>query len=184
MTKNITIRQMFLLAFVMVIASGCDPSSDGPLLDASPSADTNPTATPEQAANSPEPAIETLLPTPTEEGAQATDTPEPAIGTLPPTPTEESVEATDAPESPIPTIMNRGAPANTRCVAMRSGSSPEAPPVYQAADPESPVIAWLGNWAEVQEFLPTWYRVLIPQGGQGWVAATAVELSIGCDVEQ
>ncbi len=162
MTKSMTIRRIILLASVMVIASACNPSSDGPPLDTSPSRDTNPTATPEQAANSPEPAIETL----------------------PPTPADENIEATGTPELSIPTIMNRGAPANTRCVAMRSGSSPEALPVYQTTDPESPVIAWLGNWAEVQEVLPEWYRVLIPQGGQGWIAAETVELSVGCDAEQ
>jgi hypothetical protein len=77
-------------------------------------------------------------------------------------------------------IMNRGAPANRRCVAMRPGSSPEAPPVYQAANPESPLVARLGNWADIQQLLPSWYSISIPAGGIGWVEAAEVELNMGC----
>ncbi len=80
----------------------------------------------------------------------------------------------------VPIITNRGAPANSRCVAMRPGSSLEAPPVYQDANPESPLVARLGNWADVQQLLPSWYSILLPQGGIGWIEAINAELNIGC----
>lgn len=80
----------------------------------------------------------------------------------------------------VPMIMNRGAPANYRCVAMRTDFSPLAPPVYDAADTQALVVARLGNWADVRERLADWYEISIPQGGSGWVEASNVELSIGC----
>lgn len=80
----------------------------------------------------------------------------------------------------VPINMNRGAPANSRCVAMIPGSSTELPAVYLAADDQSTVVARLGNWADVQEVNADWYSVTLLGGATGWVKASTVELSMGC----
>jgi hypothetical protein len=75
--------------------------------------------------------------------------------------------------------MNRGAPANTRCVAMRPGSSPEVPPIYLDADTQSTLIARLGNWADVYQIGADWHNISTNQGS-GWIEASQADLNMGC----
>jgi len=80
----------------------------------------------------------------------------------------------------VPVIMNRGAPSNYRCVAMRPGNSAEAPPIYENAALQSTLMGRLGNWADVRKEGQDWYQLALPTGGSGWVAAGQVELNTGC----
>ena len=80
----------------------------------------------------------------------------------------------------VPVIMNRGAPSNYRCVALRPGSSIEPPAIYEGANSQSAVIARLGNWADVRELDLEWYQLALPTGGSGWVPAGQVVLNTGC----
>lgn len=89
-------------------------------------------------------------------------------------------ECNTGPGQTVPVIMNRGAPSNYRCVAMRPGNSLEPPPIYQGANSQSAVIARLGNWADVRELDRSWYQLALPTGGNGWVPAGQVELNMGC----
>jgi uncharacterized protein YgiM (DUF1202 family) len=88
-------------------------------------------------------------------------------------------QCSDSSGAEVPVIMNRGAPANTRCVAMRPGSSPEVPPIYLDADTQSTLIARLGNWADVYQIGADWHNISTNQGS-GWIEASQADLNMGC----
>lgn len=77
--------------------------------------------------------------------------------------------------------MNRGAPANDRCVVNNPQANVNLVNVYAVPDLQSAWVAQLGNWADVLQIDTDWYEILIPQGGTGWVLAEQVTLADGCD---
>ncbi|MDX1687235.1 MAG: hypothetical protein R3248_04555 [Candidatus Promineifilaceae bacterium] len=83
----------------------------------------------------------------------------------------------------VPVIMNRGAPANHRCVAMIAEPGGQTLDVRSDPGEHHGVIAHLKNWAEIRQSAGGWHEIEIPQGGTGWVDRQQVTLSVGCDAQ-
>jgi hypothetical protein len=80
----------------------------------------------------------------------------------------------------VPLIMNRGAPANNRCVVNNPHPAEDLVNVYAAPNLPSALVAQLGNWADVLQIEDGWYKILIPQGGEGWVQVQSVTIGGDC----
>lgn len=83
----------------------------------------------------------------------------------------------------LPVIVNRGAPANDRCVVAHPGGTARVD-VHLRPSAQSAVIAHLGNWADIRQSSDGWYEIVIPQGGSGWVDGSQVGFSVGCELSQ
>ncbi len=161
-------QRQFLLYLFILLAVACAPKMDETV---------RPTTEPVSQPAAPNTPTDSIKPEPSATvtmDTMATDADET-------TATTEPVE--QQPSTDLPLIMNRGAPANERCVVTNPQALEGVVNVYAAPDLQSTLVAQMGNWADVIQIEDGWYKILIPQGGTGWVQVEQVTLGGDCSAK-
>lgn len=115
-------------------------------------------------------------------GATATETtatPLPTETTAAPSPTATEPAAGE-PDPDLPVVVNDGSPPDGACFVAHPGST-TAVNVRSGPGFHYPVVAYLGNWAQVSNSEAGWHQILIGPGAFGWVSDDVVNLTGPCE---
>lgn len=106
---------------------------------------------------------------------------ETAAATTQPTATETAGNG-NGPDPSLPVVVNDGSPPDGACFVAHPGSTTTIN-VRSGPGLQYPVVAYLGNWAEVSNSENGWHQIAIGDGSFGWVNGNVVTLSGPCEAD-
>ena len=82
----------------------------------------------------------------------------------------------------LPVVVNDGSPPDGACFVAHPGSATTIN-VRSGPGLQYPVVAYLGNWAEVSNSEDGWHQIATGDGAFGWVSGDVVTLSGPCEAD-